>query len=170
MVEFIRWRNFYIGFLFGKNYFLKLPRWIQGALVIIGFFGTLFFWEFLILPRVEWLKAPLFYIFVLTAYGGITLFSGYWLVRFTIIVLQSIPSKFGEVKMKEVPGLCGEFILYLIWILFTLMFLGATVNTILDPFDISLQSLGILPSLYPGYFLDNPVYIFGYKVIPICCD
>ena len=72
--------------------------------------------------------------------------------------------------MKEVPGLCGEFFLYLIWILFTLVFLGGTVNLILDPFDISLQSLGILPSLYPGYFLDNPVYIFGYKVIPICCD
>ena len=69
--------------------------------------------------------------------------------------------------MKEVPGLIGYLFIYLIWIFFTFTFLGATINWILDPFDMSLQSLGILPALYPGYFLDHPVYIFGYKVIPI---
>ena len=57
--------------------------------------------------------------------------------------------------------------IYIFWVFFTLSLLAATVQWLLVPFDISLQSLGILPTLYPGYFVDHPVYIFGYKVIPI---
>jgi len=104
---------------------------------------------------------------MLTIYAGIGLFSGYWLVKVTIAVLLGLSKKFGEIKIKEIPGLIGYLFIYLIWIFFTFTFLGAAVNYILDPFGMSLQSLGILPHIYSGYFLDNPVYIFGYKVIPI---
>ena len=124
-------------------------------------------WDFIGPSTKKWFLNPLGYIIILAIYGGIALFSGYHLVRVAIAVLQGIPKQFGETKMKEVPGLIGYLFIYLIWIFFTFTFLGATINWILDPFDMSLQSLGILPALYPGYFLDHPVYIFGYKVIPI---
>jgi len=154
-----------------KELFLKLPNWAQ---LIVGFILLMaviilctIIWDFIGPSTKKWFLNPLGYIIILAIYGGIVLFSGYHLVRVTIAVLQGIPKQFGETKMKEVPGLIGYLFIYLIWIFFTFTFLGATINWILDPFDMSLQSLGILPALYPGYFLDHPVYIFGYKVIPI---
>lgn len=154
-----------------KELFLKLPNWAQ---LIVGFILLMaviilctIIWDFIGPSTKKWFLNPLGYIIILAIYGGIALFSGYHLVRVTIAVLQGIPKQFGETKMKEVPGLIGYLFIYLIWIFFTFTFLGATINWILDPFDMSLQSLGILPALYPGYFLDHPVYIFGYKVIPI---
>ena len=154
-----------------KELFLKLPNWAQ---LIVGFILLMaviilctIIWDFIGPSTKKWFLNPLGYIIILAIYGGIALFSGYHLVRVTIGVLRGIPKQFGETKMKEVPGLIGYLFIYLIWIFFTFTFLGATINWILDPFDMSLQSLGILPALYPGYFLDHPVYIFGYKVIPI---
>ena len=149
---------------------LKLPEWahyiVGFILVVTVIILWVIIWDF-ISPYFEWLWPPLGYIFMLTFYGGITLFSGFTLVKFTIGVVRSIPTKFRETKIKQLPGLCGYLFIYIIWVLFTLTFLGATINTLLEPFGISLQSLGILPHLYSGYFLDHPVYIFGYKVIPI---
>ena len=150
-----------------KEIFFKLPGWLQGVLGVIVIFALVIFWELVIYPRIEWLKGPIGYILGIIIYGGIASYSGYWIVKVTIGALLSIPSKFGEVKMKEVPRLFGYLFIYLIWLFFTLTFLGAAINILLDPFDMSLQSLGILPHMYPGYFLDNPVYIFGYKIIPI---
>jgi len=124
-------------------------------------------WEFVGPSTKKWILIPLGYIIILAIYGGATLFSGYHLVKVTIGVLRGIPKHFGETKMKEVPGLIGYLFIYLIWIFFTLSLLGLTIQMLLRPFDMSLQSLGILPHLYSGYFLDHPVYIFGYKVIPI---
>ena len=154
-----------------KELFLNLPQWGQ-TIVGLLLVATLIIlwtiiWEFVGPSTKKWILIPLGYIIILAIYGGATLFSGYHLVKVTIGVLLGLPKQFGETKMKEVPGLIGYLFIYLIWIFFTFTFLGATVNWILDPFDISLQSLGILPTVYPGYFLDHPVYIFGYKVIPI---
>ena len=158
-----------------KELFLNLPQWgqtIVGLLLVVTLIILwAIIWEFIGPSTKKWFLYPLTYIIVLIIYGGATLFSGFHLVKNTFSVLRSISTKFGEVKMKEVPvlitGLIGYLFVYTFWVLFTLMFLGFTVQWILDPFDISLQSLGILPTLYPGYFLDHPVYIFGYKVIPI---
>ena len=158
-----------------KELFSTLPTWAQ---LIVGFILLvtlmilgIIIWEFIGPSTKKWFLYPLTYIILLIIYGGATLFSGFHLVKHTFSVLRSISTKFGEVKMKEVPvlitGLIGYLFVYTFWVLFTLMFLGFTVQWILDPFDISLQSLGILPTLYPGYFVDHPVYIFGYKVIPI---
>ena len=158
-----------------KELFSKLPNWAQ---LIVGFilFVTaiilwVIIWEFIGPSTKKLVLYPLTYIIVLAIHVGITLFSGYHLVRVTIGVLRGLPKHFGETKMKEVPGLIpgliGYLFMYSIWVFLTFTFLGATINTILDPFGMSLQSLGILPYMYPGYFLDHPVYIFGYKVIPI---
>ena len=155
-----------------KELFLNLPEWAQVIvgliLVFIAILLWVIVWEFIGPSTKKWFLYPLTYIIILALYGGATLFSGYHLVRVTIGVLRGIPKQFGETKMKEVPGLIGYLFVYIFWILFTIFFLLAgTVQWILDPFGMSLQSLGILPYMYPGYFLDNPVYIFGYKVIPI---
>ena len=154
-----------------KELLSKLPNWAQ---VIVGLILVItviilwtIIWDFIGPSTKKWFLNPLGYIILLIGTAGITLYSGYWLVKVTIGVLLGLPKQFGETKMKEVPGLIGYLFIYLIWIFFTFTFLGATVNWILDPFGMSLQSLGILPYMYPGYFLDNPVYIFGYKVIPI---
>ena len=124
-------------------------------------------WDFIGPSTKKWFLNPLGYIIILIGTAGATLYSGYHLVKVTIAVLLGIPKHFGETKMKEVPGLIGYLFIYLIWIFLTLNLLGLTIQMLLDPFGISLQSLGILPTLYPGYFVDHPVYIFGYKVIPI---
>ena len=158
-----------------KELFSTLPTWAQfivGAILfLMAMFLWVIIWDFIRPSTKKWFLYPLTYIILLIIYGGATLFSGFHLVKHTFSVLRSISTKFGEVKMKEVPvlitGLIGYLFVYTFWVLFTLMFLGFTVQWILDPFDISLQSLGILPTLYPGYFVDHPVYIFGYKVIPI---
>ena len=158
-----------------KELFLNLPEWAQVIvgliLVFIVILLWVIIWEFIGPSTKKWFLYPLTYIIVLAIHAVITLFSGYYLVKVTIDMLRGIPKKFGETKIKEVPvlitGLIGYLFLYTFWVLFTLMFLGFTVQWILDPFGISLQSLGILPTLYPGYFVDHPVYIFGYKVIPI---
>ena len=153
-----------------KKLFYKLPQWVQFIVAFIFLMAVIILctiiWDFIGPSTKKWFLNPLGYIIILAIYGGVTLFSGYHLVRVTIGVLRGIPKKFGETKMKEVPGLIGYLFIYLIWIFFTFIFLGATINWSLEPFGISLQSLGILPTLYPGYFLDNPVYIFGYKIIP----
>ncbi len=158
-----------------KELFLNLPEWAQVIvgliLVFIVILLWVIIWEFIGPSTKKWFLYPLGYILMLTIYAGITLFSGYHLVKVTIGVLRGLPKHFGETKMKEVPGLIpgliGYLFMYSIWVFLTFTFLGATINTILDPFGMSLQSLGILPYMYPGYFLDHPVYIFGYKVIPI---
>ena len=152
--------------------FFKLPQWAQ---VIVGLILVVtviilwaIIWDFVGPSTKKWFLNPLGYIIILIGAAGITLFSGYHLIKVTIDVLLGLPKHFGETKMKEVPGLIGYFFVYIFWILFTIFFLLAgTVQWILEPFGISLQSLGILPTLYPGYFVDHPVYIFGYKVIPI---
>ena len=154
-----------------KKLFYKLPQWVQFIVAFIFLMAVIILctiiWDFIGPSTKKWFLNPLGYIIILAIYGGATLFSGYHLVRVTIGVLRGIPKKFGETKMKEVPGLIGYFFVYIFWILFTIFFLLAgTVQWILEPFGISLQSLGILPTLYPGYFLDNPVYFFGYKIIP----
>ena len=157
-----------------KELFSKLPNWAHVIVVLILLVAAILLWviiwDFIRPFTIKWLLNPLGYVILLILAGGATLFSGFHLVKHTFSVLRSISTKFGEVKMKEVPGLIpgliGYLFVYTFWVLFTLMFLGFTVQWILDPFDISLQSLGILPTLYPGYFVDHPVYIFGYKVIP----
>ena len=158
-----------------KELFFKLPQWAQVIvgliLVVTAIILWAIIWDFVGPSTKKWFLNPLGYIIILIGTAGITLFSGYHLVKVTIGVLLGLPKQFGETKMKEVPGLIpgliGYLFVYTFWVLFTLMFLGFTVQWILDPFDISLQSMGILPTLYPGYFVDHPVYIFGYKVIPI---
>ena len=154
-----------------KELFSTLPTWAQFIVGTILFLTAiilwLIFWDFIGPSTKKLVLYPLTYIIVLAIHIGITLFSGYHLVKVTVGILRGIPKQFGETKMKEVPGLIVYLFVYTFWALFTLMFLGFTVQWILDPFDISLQSLGILPTLYPGYFVDHPVYIFGYKVIPI---
>ena len=154
-----------------KELFLKLPQWAQVIvgliLIVTAIILWAIIWDFIGPSTKKWFLNPLGYIIILIGAAGITLFSGYHLVKVTIGVLLGLPKQFGETKMKEVPGLIGYLFIYLIWIFFTFTFLGATVNWILGPFDMSLQSLGILPHIYSGYFLDHPVYIFGYKVIPI---
>jgi len=154
-----------------KELFLNLPQWgqtIVGLLLVVTLiFLWMIIWEFIGPSTTKWFLNPLGYIIIIIFYAGIGLFSAYWLVKVTIIVLLGLSKKFGEIKIKEIPGLIGYFLIFLTWAFFTFIFLGAAVNYILDPFGMSLQSLGILPYMYPGYFLDNPVYIFGYKVIPI---
>ena len=154
-----------------KELFLNLPEWAQVIVGLILVFIVILLWvivwEFIGPSTKKWFLNPLGYIIILAIYGGIALFSGYHLVRVTIGVLRGIPKHFGETKMKEVPGLIGYLFIYFIWVFFTLNLLGFTVQWLLRPFDMSLQSLGILPHIYSGYFLDHPVYIFGYKVIPI---
>ena len=154
-----------------KELFSKLPNWAHVIVVLILLVAAILLWviiwDFIRPFTIKWFLNPLGYILMLTIYAGIGLFSGYWLVKVTIAVLLGLSKKFGEIKIKEIPGLIGYLFIYLIWIFFTFTFLGATVNWILDPFGMSLQSLGILPHIYSGYFLDHPVYIFGYKVIPI---
>ena len=154
-----------------KELFLKLPQWGQTIvwllLVVTLIILWVIIWDFIRPFTIEWFLNPLGYIIILIIYAGITLFSGYHLVKVTIAVLLGISKHFGETKMKEVPGLIGYLFIYLIWIFLTLNLLGLTIQMLLRPFDMSLQSLGILPHLYSGYFLDHPVYIFGYKVIPI---
>ena len=158
-----------------KELFSKLPEW---AFYIVGFILVItviilwvIIWDFIGPSTKKLVLYPLTYIILLIIYGGATLFSGFHLVKHTFSVLRSISTKFGEVKMKEVPvlitGLIGYLFVYTFWVFFTLGLLAMTVQWILEPFGISLQSLGILPTLYPGYFVDHPVYIFGYKVIPI---
>ena len=154
-----------------KELFSKLPNWAHVIVVLILLVAAILLWviiwDFIRPFTIEWFLNPLGYIIILIIYAGITLFSGYHLVKVTIRVLRGIPKQFGETKMKEVPGLIGYLFIYFIWVFFTLNLLGFTVQWLLRPFDMSLQSLGILPHLYSGYFLDHPVYIFGYKVIPI---
>ena len=154
-----------------KELFSKLPNWAQVIMAFIGILTVIFLWVIVwdsIGPSTKkWFLYPLTYIIILIGTAGITLFSGYHLVKVTIDVLLGLPKHFGETKMKEVPGLIGYLFIYLIWIFLTLSLLGFTVQWLLRPFDMSLQSLGILPHIYSGYFLDHPVYIFGYKVIPI---
>ena len=154
-----------------KELFLKLPQWGQTIvwllLVVTLIILWVIIWDFIGPSTKKWFLYPLTYIIILIGTAGITLFSGYHLVKVTIRVLRGIPKQFGETKMKEVPGLFGYLFIYIFWVFFTLSLLGMTVQWLLVPFDISLQSLGILPTLYPGYFVDHPVYIFGYKVIPI---
>ena len=145
--------------------FNKLSLWIGFPIFIIGLFCLVGFWTLIIEPRIEWVWEPLAYIFSIILYLGIGLFSAFWFVYLTISVIKK--TKFGEIKMKELPKLLGVLRLCFWWILFTFIFIGGGINTLLSPFDISLQSLGILPRIYPGYFLDNPVYLFGYKIIPI---
>ena len=154
-----------------KELFSKLPNWAQVMVVLILFVTAIIlwltFWDFIGPSTKKLVLYPLTYIIILAIHAGITLFSGYWLVKVTIAVLLGLSKNFGEIKTKEIPGLIGYFFIFLTWAFITFVFLGAAVNYILDPFGMSLQSLGILPYMYPGYFLDNPVYIFGYKVIPI---
>ena len=154
-----------------KELFLNLPNWAQLTvgfiLVFIAILLWVIIWEFIGPSTKKLVLYPLTYIIVLAIHVGITLFSGYHLVRVTIGVLRGLPKHFGETKMKEVPGLIAYLFMYTFWVFFTLSLLAMTVQWILEPFGISLQSLGILPTLYPGYFVDHPVYIFGYKVIPI---
>ena len=154
-----------------KELFSKLPNWAQVIVVLILFVAAMFLWviiwEFIRPFTIKWFLNPLGYIIIIIINAGIGLFSGYWLVKVTIAVLLGLSKKFGEIKIKEIPGLIGYFFIFLTWAFITFVFLGAAVNYILDPFGMSLQSLGILPYMYPGYFLDHPVYIFGYKVIPI---
>ena len=149
--------------------FNKLSLWIGFPIFIIGLFCLVGFWTLIIEPRIEWILEPLLsifsYIFYLIIYLGIGLFSAFWIVYLTISVITK--TKFGEIKMKELPKLLGKLFLCFWWILFTFIFIGAGINILLSPFDISLQSLGILPYNNPTYFLDNPVYLFGYKIIPI---
>ena len=154
-----------------KELFSKLPNW---AHVIVGLILVVtviilwtIIWDFISPFTIKWILNPLGYIIIIIINAGIGLFSGYWLVKVTIGVLLGLSKNFGEIKIKEIPGLIGYFFIFLTWAFITFVFLGAAVNYILDPFGMSLQSLGILPYMYPGYFLDNPVYIFGYKVIPI---
>ena len=154
-----------------KELFLKLPQWAQ---VIVGLILVVtviilvgIIWDFISPFTIKWLLNPLGYVILLILAGGATLFSGFHLVKVTIGLLLGLPKQFGETKMKEVPGLIGYLFIYFIWVFFTLSLLGMTVQWLLRPFDMSLQSLGILPHIYSGYFLDHPVYIFGYKVIPI---
>ena len=158
-----------------KELFSKLPNWAHVIVVLILLVAAILLWviiwDFIRPFTIEWFLNPLGYIIILIIYAGITLFSGYHLVKVTIGVLRGLPKHFGETKMKEVPGLIPGLIVYLFvytfWVFFTLGILAMTIQMLLDPFGISLQSLGILPALYPGYFVDHPVYIFGYKVIPI---
>ena len=154
-----------------KELFFKLPQWAQVIvgliLIVTAIILWVIIWEFIGPSTKKLVLYPLTYIIVLAIHVGITLFSGYHLVRVTIGVLRGLPKHFGETKMKEVPGLIAYLFMYTFWVFFTLSLLAMTVQWILEPFGISLQSLGILPTLYPGYFLDHPVYIFGYKVIPI---
>jgi len=149
--------------------FNKLSLWIGFPIFIIGLFCLIGFWTLIIEPRIEWILEPLLsifpYIFNIIIYLGIGLFSAFWIVYLTISVIKK--TKFGEIKMKELPKLFGKLFLCFWWILFTFIFIGAGINILLSPFDISLQSLGILPYNNPTYFLDNPVYLFGYKIIPI---
>ena len=150
--------------------FLNLPEWAQVIvgliLVFIVILLWVIIWEFIGPSTKKWFLYPLTYIIVLAIHAVITLFSGYYLVKVTIDMLRGIPKKFGETKIKEVPVLIIYFFVYAFWVFFTLSLLAMTVQWILMPFDISLQSLGILPTLYAGYFVDHPVYIFGYKIIP----
>ena len=154
-----------------KELFLKLPQWgqtIVGLILVVTVIILVgIIWDFISPFTIKWLLNPLGYVILLILAGGATLFSGFHLVKVTIGVLLGLPKQFGETKMKEVPGLIGYLFIYFIWIFLTLNLLGLTIQMLLDPFDMSLQSLGILPHLYSGYFLDHPVYIFGYKVIPI---
>jgi len=154
-----------------KELFSELPEWGKYAVMITLVIMVIIFWVIiweLIGPfTIEWILNPLTYVFLIILGFGATLFSAYWFVIVTIGALLEIPKRFREVKIKEIPGIFGYLFLYIIWILLTLLFFGATVNLLLEPFDISLQSLGILPHIYSGYFLDHPVYIFGYKIIPI---
>ena len=154
-----------------KELFLNLPQWgqtIVGLLLVVTLIILwAIIWEFIGPSTTKWFLNPLGYIIIIILYAGIGLFSAYWLVKVTIAVLLGLSKKFGEIKIKEIPGLIGYFFIFLTWAFITFVFLGAAVNYILDPFGMSLQSLGILPYMYPGYFVDHPVYIFGYKVIPI---
>ena len=154
-----------------KELFSKLPNWAQVIvgliLVVTAIILWAIFWDFVGPSTKKWFLNPLGYIIILVGTAGITLYSSFHLVKVTFSVLRGIPKHFGETKMKEVPGLIGYLFIYFIWVFFTLNLLGFTVQWLLRPFDMSLQSLGILPHIYSGYFLDHPVYIFGYKVIPI---
>jgi len=145
--------------------FNKLPLWFGFLIFIIGLVCLIVFWDQIIEPRIEWLKGPLYYILAVTGYLGVGLFSAFWFVYLTISVIKK--TKIGEIKMKELPKLFGILFLCFWWVLFTFVFIGAGINTLLLPFDMSLQSLGIVPYNNPTYFLDNPVYLFGYKIIPI---
>ena len=154
-----------------KEFFLNLPQWGQTIVGLILVTTVIILcaivWEFIGPFTIKWFLNPLGYIILLTLVSGATLYSGFHLVKVSFGVLRGIPTKFGETKMKEVPGLFGYLFIYIFWVLLTLHGLGLTIQILLDPFDMSLQSLGILPHIYSGYFLDHPVYIFGYKVIPI---
>ena len=154
-----------------KELFLDLPQWGQTIvgliLVFIAIILWVIIWEIIGPSTTKWFLNPLGYIIIIIINAGIGLVSGYWLVKITIAVLLGLSKKFGEIKIIEIPLLIAYFFIFITWAFITFVFLGAAVNYILDPFGMSLQSLGILPYMYPGYFLDNPVYIFGYKVIPI---
>ena len=154
-----------------KKLFFELPQWVQFIVAFILLMAVIglctIIWDFVGPSTKKWFLNPLGYIIILIGAAGITLFSGYHLIKVTIDVLLGLPKHFGETKMKEVPGLIGYLFIYFIWVFLTLSVLGFTVQWLLLPFDMSLQSLGILPHIYSGYFLDHPVYIFGYKVIPI---
>ena len=145
--------------------FNKLPNWAAYLIFFIILFCLIGFWTFIIEPRIKWLYEPILYIFEIILSLGIGLFSSYWIVYLTISKIKK--TKFGEIRIKELPKLFGILFLYFCWIFITFIFIGGGINVALKPFDISLQSLGILPRMYPGYFLDNPVYFFGYKIIPI---
>jgi hypothetical protein len=149
--------------------FNRLPLWVGFPIFIIGLFCLIGFWTLIIEPRIKWVLEPalsiFLYIFESTIYLGGGLFSAGWFVYLTISTIKK--TEFGEIKMKELPKLFGIIFLCFFWVFFTFLLIGAGINTILLPFDISLQSMGILPHNNPTYFLDNPVYFFGYKIIPI---
>lgn len=145
--------------------FNKLPNWAAYLIFFSILFCLIGFWNFIIEPRIEWLYDPILYIFEIIISLGIGLFSAFWLVYVAVSKIKK--TKFGEIKIKEFPKLFGILFLYFCWVFVTFIFIGGGINVVLDPFGISLQSLGIFPRMYPGYFLDNPVYFFGYKIIPI---
>ena len=147
----------------------SLPNWGSFLIYTLILFILIGIWVIFVEPISKWVwdSLRLSYVFASIIYSGLAIISGYYFVKISISAIRGIFKNFGEIKIKELPTIFGYFVIWLICAFFVLTFFGAAFNTILSPFNVSLQSLGIVPKLYPGYFVDNPVYIFGYKIIPL---
>ena len=124
---------------------------------------------FLNRPIIKWVwdLLRLSYVFASIIYSSLAIISSYYFIKISIRVIRGIFNNFGEIKIKALPSIFRYFVIWLICALFVLSFVWSAFKTVLSPFDIALESLVIFPKLYPGYFVENPVYSFGYKIIPL---
>ena len=81
-----------------KELFFKLPQWGQTIvgliLVVTAIILWAIIWDFVGPSTKKWFLNPLGYIIILIGAAGITLFSGYHLVKVTIGVLLGLPKQF----------------------------------------------------------------------------